>query len=82
MLEIIGYKSIEFGTRQITKYISLEILFLNPNYELYITEFWTKTFYTNAISVCPPNQNKTQSIGAKMCYCIPGYVFIPNSTDC
>ncbi len=62
--------------------MNLEILLLNPMYELYINEFWVKTLNSNASSICPAAENKISTSGNKMCNCKVGYVFIPNTTDC
>lgn len=58
MLEIKGYKSIELGS-QWSKYdFSFEMLMPNPKYELYITEFWYKTYISLGSANCPSAENK------------------------
>ncbi len=61
---------------------NLEIIIPNPNYELYITEFWYKTYISQGSSVCPSSENKVNSGGNKLCNCKPGYVYIPGTTNC
>ncbi len=53
MLEITVYKSYENFVPMTTLKLSFEIVYLDPKYELLITEFWARTLLTNTTANCP-----------------------------